>query len=85
VDTEADIRSMKQIESVIIEPETDYVVSYDSSPGRDYYWSETTIYPLDLGAIVVKGHVETSSVGTFPGVNVYNSIVGVPEIGFVAK
>lgn len=81
-------RVMKKIDAITIEAGKDYVVSYNTYSGRDYYWlePETSIYPLKLNGITVYGEVEdgnNSENSVFPGTNLNETIVGVPEIGFV--
>lgn len=80
------VRVMKEISKVNIAANTDYVISYNTTGDRDYYWLDSPegFYPLDLGTIVVKGEVETEP-GAFPGTSGQDIIVGVPEIGFVAE
>ncbi len=88
VNATAGKRSMKKIDAVTIEPDKTYVVSYNTFSSRDYYWlsPEVTIYPLELDGLTVYGEVETgtgSATSEFPGIDTNNTIVGVPEIGFV--
>lgn len=80
--------TMKKVTTVVIEANKDYVVSYNSYPGKDYYWDNpsASIYPVELNGITVYGEVETgtsSATSEFPGTSVNTTIVGIPEIGFI--
>lgn len=79
---------MKKIDTVVIEAGKDYVISYNSYDGRDYYWLNpgVSIYPVELDGITVYGEVETSTDSDdseFPRTSLSGTVVGVPEIGFI--
>lgn len=79
--------AMESIDAVVIEAGKDYIVSYNTYNGRDYYYLNpgVSIFPLELDGITVYNEVEASSdseESVFP-TNSNQSIVGVPEIGFI--